>query len=174
MTNSTLAGLPIWGEPVFPRSTAGVEQWGDDKFSELLRPLIDSPRVEAIKWEQFTPYFNDGDVCEFSVGTPEMKVNDRPGIEEDDWDDDGFVSIWSVHLEGGRQRRWVSGEYGWGGHYEYTGPEIEQHEDYDAFSALTAAMERGHFEELLYERFGDHAQVTIYKDRITVETYDHE
>ncbi|MFC4114140.1 hypothetical protein [Nonomuraea zeae] len=171
--SATVAGLPVEGEPVFPRSSAGVDQWDEDSFAELLRPLIDSPRVEAVRWEQYTPYFNDGDVCEFSVGSPEIKVNDRPAIEDDEWDDDGYVSAWSVHMEGGQPRRWVS-DSGWGGHYEPHGPTVAQHEDYDAFSALDYAMNRGHFEELLYKKFGDHAQVTVYPDRITVETYDHE
>lgn len=63
-----------------------------DKFFE------DHPTVEAIRWEQYTPYFNDGDACEFGVNDFVVKMaNPAEGSEEDeddsddDEDDDGFV-----------------------------------------------------------------------------------
>nr|SBO90584.1 hypothetical protein BN4615_P98 [Nonomuraea gerenzanensis] len=130
--------------------------------------------MEAIRWEQYTPYFNDGDVCEFDVHVPEIKVNDRAEAAADEWDDDEYHTIYSVFIEGGYPRRWVRNEGSWGGRWEKYGDEIPRHDDYDAFSELTHAMEKGHFEELLYEKFGDHAQVTVYRDRIAVETYEHE
>jgi hypothetical protein len=170
---SNVAGLPIEGSPVFSRGGSG-EQWGEDKFSELLRPLVESPRVEAIRWEQYTPYFNDGDICEFGVRAPEIKVNDRPEAEDDEWGEE-YHSVYSDYIAGGRRQRWVpSGPRSWDGSYEPYGDEIPQHEDYDALNDLSSAMERGRFDDFLYDAFGDHAQVTVYSDRITVATYDHE
>lgn len=33
------------------------------------------PEVEAIKFRAYTPYFNDGDTCTFSVGEADLKFN---------------------------------------------------------------------------------------------------
>jgi hypothetical protein len=33
-----------------------------------------NPEVEAVKWAQYTPYFNDGEPCEFTVHDPETKL----------------------------------------------------------------------------------------------------
>lgn len=32
--------------------------------------LIENPMVECVHWTQFTPYFNDGDACVFSINGP--------------------------------------------------------------------------------------------------------
>ncbi|MEU7863453.1 hypothetical protein [Nonomuraea sp. NPDC049141] len=171
MASSTILGLPIEGEPVFPRRDSGIEQWGEDKFSELLKPLIESSRVEAVQWTQYTPYFNDGDVCEFSVGEAEIKVNDLP---EEANEDAGFHAVYSEWIEGGYRMRWVRNPTSWGSMYEPYGDPLPEHKDYEAFCALSSAMNRGYFEQFLYDKFGDHAEVTVYKDRITVECYDHD
>jgi len=50
--------------------------------------------VEAIRWEQYTPYFNDGDACEFWVNEPRIKFNNTP---EDAGDyEDGFIDDYDV------------------------------------------------------------------------------
>ena len=33
------------------------------------------PMVTTIRWTQFTPYFNDGEPCVFSVNEPEIEVS---------------------------------------------------------------------------------------------------
>ena len=43
------------------------------------------PELEAITWNQYTPYFNDGEACEFSVG------NMHAVTEEDS----SYISTWS-------------------------------------------------------------------------------
>ena len=58
---------------------------------EVLKPYIVAlfdkyPALESIGWRQFTPYFNDGDACEF--GLNEFVVNDlgRWSWEDGDYD----------------------------------------------------------------------------------------
>lgn len=37
-------------------------------FKDEVQKLLDAnPEIHGIKWEQFTPYFNDGEPCEFQV-----------------------------------------------------------------------------------------------------------
>lgn len=50
-----------------------------------------NPTIEAVKWTQYTPYFNDGDPCVFHVGETYARVD---GVEGDD--DDGFTDSWSL------------------------------------------------------------------------------
>ena len=54
-------------------------------FKEGFQTLVSGPYpfVEGIKWHQYTPHFNDGDVCTFSVDTYGVTVLVRrdPGAE---------------------------------------------------------------------------------------------
>lgn len=34
------------------------------------------PSLTAVRWDQYTPYFNDGDTCEFSVHSPEYQLDE--------------------------------------------------------------------------------------------------
>ena len=51
-------------------------------FKASLVKFFDAvPEIKAIFWRQYTPYFNDGDSCEFAVGDVNFYMEDR---EEDD------------------------------------------------------------------------------------------
>lgn len=175
-----LAGLPVLGEPDFPSRRRGVKQLGEEEFANFLRPVLESPRIEAVRWSQYIPYFNDGDVCEFSAHEPAFKVNDRPGSDELGEDEDGFLSLWDVELKGGCRERWIEGErlatwpYFSNGRWETYGDPVARHQDYGLMKDFADAVEGVQFEEFLYGLFGDHAEVTVYKDRITVESYSHD
>ena len=40
-------------------------------FKEITKEFFDkNPGITGVVWTQYTPYFNDGDTCEFSVGEP--------------------------------------------------------------------------------------------------------
>lgn len=49
-----------------------------------------NPTIEALRWSQYTPYFNDGDACVFSVNDPTIKVQ---GVEGGGDYDDGFSDV---------------------------------------------------------------------------------
>jgi hypothetical protein len=56
-------------------------------LQEALKDLQNAvPDVEAVRWQQYTPYFNDGDTCEFSVHDPEVKFKG----------DADFTSSWDL------------------------------------------------------------------------------
>ncbi|SDH18098.1 hypothetical protein SAMN05421505_11285 [Sinosporangium album] len=181
MSNDSFMGLTIEGDRDFNRVRAG-EQWDGDRASRVLAPLMESPRIEAIRWTQYTPYFNDGDVCEFSVYGASYKVNDRPLPDPaDDYDEEeDFLTTYSPRLKGGRYERRVPGT---GRYFEdnYVKAEWEEygdfcarHDDYDAMNDFSNSIEAGYLDQLFYDLFGDHARVTVYKDRIEVEEYSHD
>lgn len=55
-------------------------------FKEILE---EHPDIVNISWIQYTPYFNDGEPCEWSCQEPELTVIiDNSEVEIDSWDID--------------------------------------------------------------------------------------
>lgn len=114
------------------------------------------PEVYAIRWEQYTPYFNDGDACTFSVGDAEYFLT-----EEDLDNGDGFGDYWTplkmkedeiVALEISRDRLKVVS---------------------DAFIELQKNLSSID-DDVYLGIFGDHAQITATKDGIECDEYFHD
>lgn len=60
---------------------------GKAALSEEFKKVFDAhPDLVAIRWRQYTPYFNDGDACRFSTHDFTMRLTNTPedaGDEED-------------------------------------------------------------------------------------------
>lgn len=150
-----IAGRPVRGKPL-PTRSPQVEQWGADKFIELLDALLVVPRVEAVRWRQYTPYFNDGDACEFHVVEFTVRIADTDGALAE-WQD-GFYGEYNLAPFDREAKRRI--------------PHPEFADIYTAWKALEPAA--GHCEEFLGESFGDHAQVTATSEGFDIEFYDHD
>lgn len=121
-----------------------------------------NPAVTAIVWSQYTPYFNDGDTCVFSVGDPNFTNVDD--LEE--------LSSWGEY-EGEDETKWS--ENSWGFTYNmdkhktvYEGVDLAY---IDKFSRL---IQSGAMEEVMEAMFGDHVRVVATRDGFEVNDYDHE
>lgn len=127
--------------------------------AEQIKPLlqqflVDNPQVEAIRWTQYTPYFNDGDTCTFRVNDPMFKF---VGASEDDGDyGDGFLSVPSNY----------------GADYNADFRAACSRELFEKCRELE--RELGGLEDVLYALFDDHVQVTVTRDGVDVEEYDHD
>lgn len=44
-----------------------------EAFTEF---FIENPEIKLIAWQQYTPYFNDGDVCRFRIGEGYYTIKD--------------------------------------------------------------------------------------------------
>jgi hypothetical protein len=66
-----------------------------EEFAAFFR---DNPKITAVRWRQYTPYFNDGDACTFGVREFYYKIDGKP----DDGGDyeDGFYGTWSTEIKG--------------------------------------------------------------------------
>src|SRR5579885_1156121 len=99
-----------------------MKKAGQAALKEEVKKFLEKyPVVEAIYWEQYTPYFNDGDACYFGVNdmwlkfnrTDEQKAKDRE--EEIAWakrdgePEDKFLG-YSESVEGA-QEEWCDLEY---------------------------------------------------------------
>lgn len=138
----TVFGRPVTGE-IPTRSRSHVEQKPIDGFIDWLDSVLELDGVEAVKWQQHTPSWNDGDVCEFGVGEFHVRVEGDP---EDCGDcEDGFRDAYGFREDH---------------------PEIEA-----ALKKMTYSDERA-YEHALEQAFGDPAEITATKDGFAVEYYD--
>jgi hypothetical protein len=114
--------------------------------------MKEHPSIKAIGWTQFTPYFNDGDTCTFSVGEIYGSMNENP--PEDFYDDD---------LDGG-----------WFTLNTYSVKNIEGLSPSEKTELVEFAKALSKAEDDLQAAFGDHVKVIIKQDGIDVEDYEHE
>ncbi|WP_327294440.1 hypothetical protein [Streptomyces sp. NBC_01197] len=170
MTTNFL-GIPVSGE-IHGGSTR-VEQKPVEDLAPLLQSLIDDPTIVEFGWTQYTPYFNDGDTCEFSVNgmwvrtASEVDGVDEYGEEfEPTYNLDIFyhpslgkvVSDWDAEA-----REYVNSRY--------EGPDEDR---YNRVQELDGAIQSGAYENALLDAFGDHALVTVRNTGIEVEYYSHD
>lgn len=156
MSNENLTiDRPIEGD-VSRFTHTRVEQGTAAEFLAELDAVLAIEGVESVRWEQYTPYFNDGDACEFGANDLNVKFvgDDTAGDYED-----GFLDSWSIGYEGPK------------GDYPYC-PDTVSVEQAEAFKAARPTL--GRYEDVLRENFGDPAQVTATKDGFSVEYYEHD
>jgi hypothetical protein len=115
-------------------------------FTELFEKY---PTVQVVRWNQYTPHFNDGDPCTFSVGSisaSEVALKDMP---EEDRHDTGSES-WKESYNDRKTDKAAQAVY-----------EVET-----LFHDI---------EEVLNTAFGDGVEVTIERNgEVTVDDYDHD
>jgi hypothetical protein len=120
-------------------------------LEELKAIFVNNPDIAVIKWVQYTPYFNDGDTCEFSVH--EVIASN---YEE--------VSFWGEY-EGEEDEPADLQIYNGYGVAKLISPELD---------ALTSFMQSGLGHDVLQFAFGDHVSVTVTADGVEVDDYDHD
>lgn len=136
---------------------------GEKLFKEGSQELFDLfPQLEAFSWTQYTPYFMDGDPCEFSANTNylNVKLNEGGPIPEDEdeaqeWEYDGNIP-WELTAK-------PDGPY-------FREPTDDSEVAMLAVYRLTNSID----EDTLRDLFGDHVRVVVSREGIDVEDYDHE
>lgn len=99
----TVAGRPVTGEIVQHGSYRTVQRPIED-FITLLDAVLAVPGVEAVRWAQGVPAFNDGDPCvfgihrDFSVKLADRQDQDPEELEHQD-DDGVFLSIYDLESD---------------------------------------------------------------------------
>ncbi|MCW7941615.1 hypothetical protein AAW14_06085 [Streptomyces hygroscopicus] len=162
-------GIPVQGD-ITPGATR-VEQKPIEELQPIIQAVLDDPTIVEFGWRQYTPYFNDGDPCEFSAYGLWVRTD-----ADKDVDDQYELEVYSHPSLGKVSGSWVANPENPGGSKvwqdsPYEGPDEAR---YRRCKALSAAVEGGAFEHVLLEAFGDHAQVTVRRDGIEVEFYQHD
>jgi len=175
MTTTSFLGIPIDGDIV--RAERNVRQRPLEDLAPLMQAVLDDDGIACFGWRQYTPYFNDGEPCVFSAhGVWAARPEDLDENGERDRDAELDVDYGGHHgsYEGGE---WVNNpETGDGLPYvrvgaRYVGPDKAR---YDRLLAVNDAIDSGAFDDVLLDAFGDHAEITVKRDGITVEFYEHD
>lgn len=176
-TRMTYLGVPLISEIDPSESRGKTPQKPIEELEPLLLAVLRDPIISAFGWTQYTPYFNDGEPCYFSVGTPWFAtVGGQQPDEEDEngyeFESDSFTISHHPTL-GDRPSRYdrIDGQLVrvWSG--EYVG---EHEESWERCRALSDAIDSEAFDDALLGKFGDHAEITIRPSGITVSDYSHD
>lgn len=181
---TTFAGRTVEGEIPRYNDRAAVEQRPIEEFVAALDALLAFDEVAAVRWRQYTPYFNDGEPCNFSTYGASIKLVGALAKGADDEDDEeaGFEDLylgypagyWDTHDwhgRGGKAKPVESDKV-----LQFFGG--DPREPSAELSAAAAAFEHvlesgGHYTQL-NKVFGDPAEVTATTEGFSVEYYDHD
>lgn len=122
---------------------------GKSVIKEMLQEFFkENPDVHMIYWLQYTPYFNDGDACVFSVNDICVSDKDLDVDQLSDW----------IH------------EHNWKDETSWKLNDEKVNTDLRKLNTLFGAHS-----ETLEELFGDHCSVVCYRDgEIHIEEYEHD
>jgi hypothetical protein len=152
-------GLTIDGDIM--RHGKQRDQITKEQFADLVKALLDDDNVIEFGWRQYTPYFNDGEPCVFSANGLWIRTTADRDVEVEDGD---TLSMWS-HPTLSDSR--------WEGNKRVT-HEVQFPATAAAATALDSAIDGGVADAVLLDLFGDHADVKVTRDGITVEYYEHD
>lgn len=113
--------------------------------AELRRLMLRYPDIKAASWHQYTPSFNDGDPCYFTVGDFYISTSENLNShgELDDDEDDGLVfSSYNLPAK------------------------------YKEFSPVMDFVGSGVGSDILEDVFGSDVQVRVTASGVQVEDYD--
>lgn len=110
------------------------------------------PELTVIKWTQYTPYFNDGEECVFSVN--EFNISNATDVEN--------VSAWGDY-DGDEEDVFVVSK--WNDRAEKKYADVWE---------LEAFAQSDIGEDLFRDIFDNHVTVIATRDGIEVEEYDHD
>ena len=138
-----------------------MQEQGKDALKDAFQEFFQAhPEARAIVWTQYTPYFNDGDACTFSVGDLCLKLQtaseeQNQDEEEEDYEDEDDYECASYDLKYGSKT--------------LTKAEAKLLKDFESLKKAT-----GQLDEVFELVFGDHVKVVATRDGFDVTEYDHE
>ena len=140
-------------------------------FKEVTGEMFEkNPGVQAIIWAQFTPYFNDGETCEFGVRDPVFtnspKGEDVSGWGEYEGEDDGIWACEDVGYVLTSGRDWHAND-----------AEIIMKSggvDANSCKAFSEMLTSSEMSDVFLSMFGDHAKVTATRGGFDVDDFEHD
>lgn len=119
-------------------------------MAEMFGKFFDAfPSIKTVHWAQYTPYFNDGDECYFTLGSIEFNTKEYDGIEDEDFDEGESFSV-----------------------SKYGNNNAIDSDLYRACIAVTDVLQN--MGDQLENLLDNHVQVFVTRRGIDVEEYEHE
>lgn len=127
------------------------------------------PQLNAIRWTQYTPYFNDGDTCEFSVGDPYF--TNAEGDELEDLTSYGEYDGEGDHI-------WCAETYTLRSDSSYSQSTRDlaalTHPQLIALEKFAVLIQSEEMQDVMLAMFDDHVCVTATRDGFDVDEYSHD
>lgn len=168
----TFMGIAIEGDTAPPLPPRVPQRPVED-----LRPYFEKlweQGVKAVTWHQYTPHWNDGDTCEFTVYTPAFTKNPEVAKAWLQEDYNEWIEVPVENAEDGgklfdRKRLETS-------QYDYELPRSEQfpHPDGIKKGEIDLPIESYEFEYAMKNTFGDHTEVVVTPERVIQWEYEHD
>lgn len=118
------------------------------------------PKLKSFGWNQYTPYFNDGEECVFSANIDEPDINGENGYDINFGDE--FVTDYSAKEKDPITKEW---------------PKIKNKSfdlELDAAHADVKEFLSNIDESVLRDLFGDHVEVTVTAEGTETEEHEHD
>lgn len=137
-------------------------------FKDITKEFFDkNPGITAVRWTQYTPYFNDGDTCEFNVNDPVFTNASEEELEN--------VSAWGEY-EGEDETVWALESYALTSTSDWYKEQREKATGVDIescrmFAKMVCSSE---MEDVMLAMFDDHVVVTATRNGFDVTDYDHD
>lgn len=185
-TKRVFMGLDIEGDRGYTRYRQSYVPRPVEELYPYIKDAFDKG-VKAITWKQYTPYFNDGEPCEFSVGEPAVTKNPevaKAWLEENFYPEveteitkeefESEDSRWYTQriVENGADKKYFRTYEE--GTYDYEIPYYGTHPDGIVKDELDIPVQAGEFEDALRTAFGDHTQVVVTPERVVQFEYSHD
>jgi hypothetical protein len=131
-------------------------------FTEMSADLFKKhPNLLSFAWQQYTPYWNDGDTCTFSALTeyPTVTIQAEDGIKV-------------RHNENYGETVWLDPE---DEEIEHVADSEKYEKEIEKVSGKVADFLQNFEDEDLEIMFGDHMEITVHANgKVDTESYDHE
>ena len=146
------------------------------------------PEVLSLRWEQFTPHFNDGEECVFRVHEIQVKLNPELAGKceylKTHYKEIADPSAWSGRRRVVDYEQWEEIDWNEVGEYEdgYFGPydfgkssyyRVENYTDEYLKELVDKSANLHQSNSVMLLCFGDHARVTYSRDGFSLEEYEH-
>jgi len=148
------------------------------EFPNMFKDLLSNAKTfETLSWNQYTPYFNDGEECTFSANVAYLMIDgeyadSRPRLKRAIYGK--LLTQEEVEFSNEVRRNYpYFRPYSLGDNGYVKNPNFDTHdgEIYETIKTILSEIP----EDFLKELFGDHVTITMKKDgSIDVKEYDHE
>ena len=159
-----------------------LSQEGEAALKDAFKDFFEAnPEVESVYWNQYTPYFNDGDVCYFRVHEFDVSLKTPDSLEsmisekEAQLESASDTEAAQIQLELDRLvdlQNFCEETYGYGESLYYL--EKLDFPRAKEISKAVSALQRELPNDVLESVFGDHASITATRDGFSIEEKDHD
>lgn len=150
--------------------TKRFQETAQSLFKETTKEFFaKNPGVTAVVWTQYTPYFNDGEACEFSVHEPYFTNATAEQFED--------ISNWGEY-DGDDETVWSETDWILCGDSDYC-KERRGNMKLDGIDSATIQhfskmIQSSEMEDVMEAMFGDHVRIVATREGFEVDDYSHD